>query len=210
MSSQRPWPLRGPYVIVDPDHCRRDPTAFAEGLLSAKPAALQLRWKSASDEDYTRLAGTLLKLCRDARVPFFVNDRVAVAAALRTDGVHIGQDDTSVEGARAIVGSMLLGVSTHNLEQARRAVDEGVDLIGFGPVYSTATKENPDPVVGVDLLGQVASAVSVPVVAIGGINVERTRECAKAGASMVAAISLFADASDPAQMVRELQRPFSL
>lgn len=209
MSSQRPWSPRGPYVIVDPDHCRTTPISLAAQVLAARPAALQLRWKNADDQSYAELAKALLKLCREANVPFVVNDRVSVAAELAVDGVHIGQEDMSVAEARAIVRQMWLGVSTHDLAQAERAVTEGVDLIGFGPVFRTATKANPDPVVGLEALADVTRAVSVPVVAIGGVNVERAQACANAGASMVAAISLFADAEDPAQAVRELAAAFS-
>jgi len=148
---------------------------------------------------FFEIAKRVRAACTHAEVPFVVNDRADIARLVRADGLHLGQDDLSIEDARGVVGDMQIGVSTHTLEQAVRADAEGADLIAFGPVFQTKTKENPDPVVGLRALEQVCQAVSRPVVAIGGITPENASETRRAGARYVAVISalprFFVDAS---------------
>lgn len=192
--------LRGFYAIVDPDACRgRDPLAVARAILDGGCAALQLRAKKMAPEARTLLGRALQELCSDAGVPFFVNDLPDLARSLGADGVHLGQHDLPIEAARALVGpDLTIGVSTHDLAQALDAAERGADLVGFGPVYATATKEAPDPVVGPTLLAQVCARVPVPVVAIGGITPANAPEVAHAGAALAAAIAAVCSADDPA------------
>jgi thiamine-phosphate pyrophosphorylase len=150
-----------------------------------------------------RAARRLLPLCREERVPFCVNDRLDVALAAGADVVHLGQDDLPLADAlrlRTELGrpDLVVGFSTHNPEQALAAAAGGADYIGFGPVFATRSKLNPDPVVGVEGLAAVCRSVSVPVVAIGGIGLHHAAEVAAAGASAVAVISAITSASDPA------------
>jgi thiamine-phosphate pyrophosphorylase len=146
-----------------------------------------------------KIAMRIRSACAHAGVPFVVNDRADIARLVGADGLHLGQDDLSIEDARSVVGEMQVGVSTHSLEQASRADAEGADLIAFGPVFETQTKENPDPVVGLKTLEEVCQTVSRPVVAIGGITPENAGETLQAGARYVAVISalprFLADAS---------------
>lgn len=181
---------RGFYAIVDPEHCEgRDPIEVASEILRGGTATLQLRAKHLSDREYASVASKLRTLCADKGVPFVVNDRADIAALVNADGLHLGQSDLPIGAARKTVGSMCVGVSTHTFEQASTAVGEGADLIGFGPIFDTATKVDPDETVGIDRLRRVCEQSPVPVIAIGGMNPENARFAVEAGARFVAAIS---------------------
>ncbi len=166
---------------------------------------LQLRDKRGDDAETVRLARALREVTRD-KVPFVVNDRVDIALMCDAEGVHLGQDDMSLADARKIAGSLCIGISTHDHAQALAAAEAGADLIGLGPVFATATKENPDPVVGLALLADVVKAVSIPVVAIGGVDVERSTKAYGAGAHLCAAISAVTRADSPREAARAMHR----
>jgi thiamine-phosphate pyrophosphorylase len=137
-------------------------------------------------------------------VSFFVNDRPDVAFLAGATGLHVGQDDLDVEQARQVVGrDRLVGVSTHNLEQFERAAANSADYIALGPIFSTSSKANPDPVVALDLLRKVRPLTDKPVVAIGGITLERAASVIEAGADSVAVISGILGATDPALRARQ-------
>jgi thiamine-phosphate diphosphorylase len=198
--------LRGLYAIVDPEHCRsRDPIAVAERILTGGCAVLQLRAKRLADAELEALARQIGALCRARGVLFVVNDRPQIAMRAGADGVHLGQRDQPIEQARALCGDRLaIGVSTHDLAQARDAARRGADLIGFGPVFATASKRDPDPVVGVHGLREVCAAVSIPVVAIGGIALANAAEVAGAGVQLGAAIAALCGAEDPCEAAHRL------
>lgn len=176
------------YAIVDAELAER-PLELTFKALNAGCAMVQLRAKRLDDLAFLTIAMRVRSACAHAGVPFVVNDRADIARLTGADGLHLGQDDLSIEDARRVVGEMQVGVSTHSLEQARRADAEGADLIAFGPVFETQSKENPDPVVGIEALEEVCQALSQPVVAIGGVTPENARETLRAGARYVAAIS---------------------
>lgn len=187
----------GFYAIIDPAHCGgRSPVDVAQQVLSGGAAVLQLRMKTGTDRERADLARALRELTRAARVPFVMNDRADLALLVDADGLHLGQDDLSVADARRLLGARQLGVSTHDLGQALAAERDGADLIGFGPVFDTQTKERPDPTVGLATLAEVCRAVRVPVVAIGGLTAERAAQAYDAGARWVAAISAVTAAAD--------------
>ncbi len=197
--------MRGLYAILDVEACAgREPVAVARAILRGGCAVMQLRSKRLGDAERLGLARELRALCAAAGVPFVMNDRADLAVLSGADGLHLGQDDVAIEDARRIVGRMRVGVSTHSLAQARDAAARGADLIGFGPVYPTRTKDKPDEVVGITGLHDVCAQVSVPVVAIGGVTLERAGACAAAGASLVAAISAVCGAEDPEGAARAL------
>ncbi|HEV3030498.1 MAG TPA: thiamine phosphate synthase, partial [Polyangia bacterium] len=128
--------------------------------------------------------------------------------------VHLGQDDLPLAEARRLrafakAERMLIGFSTHNRAQALAAADGGADYIGFGPVFATASKANPDPTVGLSALAEVCRAVTVPVVAIGGIGLESVSAVARAGAAAAAVISAIDGAADPTAAGREVARAFA-
>ena len=161
--------------------------------LSAGGATLvQLREKHLSPREFYAEAEAALRVSRERGVHLIINDRVDIALALHADGVHLGQDDLAPEAARRLLGEdAIIGLSTHNVEQAREAARQPVDYIAIGPIYATSTKENPDPVVGLEGLRRVREAVGdKPLVAIGGINEENARHVIEAGADSIAVISL--------------------
>jgi thiamine-phosphate pyrophosphorylase len=137
-------------------------------------------------------------------VTFIVNDHADVAALSGASGVHVGQDDLGVEAARSVIGpGKLVGVSTHNLEQFQQAAKNSADYIAVGPVFSTSTKTNPDPVVGTDFIRRVRPLTDKPIVAIGGITLDRAAEVIQAGADSVAVIGDILRGPDPARRARQ-------
>jgi thiamine-phosphate pyrophosphorylase len=176
------------YAIVDAEVADR-PLELAFRALNAGCAMVQLRAKRLHDVAFLQIARRVRSACAHAEVPFIVNDRADIARLVRADGLHLGQDDLSIEDARRVVGDMRIGVSTHTLEQAAKADSEGADLIAFGPVFETTTKDNPDPVVGLKTLAEVCRTTSRPVVAIGGITLENADETLRAGARYIAVVS---------------------
>jgi thiamine-phosphate pyrophosphorylase len=198
--------LQGFYAIVDLTAAlaqdRRRTLELGEQLLAARPCCLQLRAKLAGARDFADAARALQPLCRAASVPFCVNDRLDIALAVGADVVHLGQDDLPLADARRLRAEagrsdLLIGVSTHNLAQALDAAEGDADYLGFGPIFGTASKANPDPTVGLDALAAVCRAVPVPVVAIGGIGLDTVGVVAQAGASAAALIAAVNGTSDP-------------
>lgn len=180
---------------MDPEHAPAGPLDTARAILAGGCAVLQLRFKGSDDAEHLQLARALKALASEAGVPFVLNDRVDIALLCEADGLHLGQDDLPVAEARKLFSGPI-GLSTHDLDQAREATRLGADLIGFGPVFETGTKERPDPVVGLELLGAVCAAVELPVVAIGGLTPERALEAHRVGAPLVAAIGAVSGAAD--------------
>lgn len=170
--------------------------------LSAGGATLiQLREKQKGAREFYSEAEEALHVARSRGARLIVNDRVDIALVIQADGVHLGQDDLPPEMAREILGeSMVIGFSTHSIEQAIKAARLPVDYIAIGPIFETSSKENPDPVVGLDGIRRVKQAVGrIPLVAIGGIGREKIGEVFAAGADSIAVISLLL-AGDSAQI----------
>lgn len=160
----------------------------AEALLEGGARILQFRHKGFWGRDVFAAASETGRLCRAAGAVFVVNDRADFAAIIGA-GLHVGQDDLLPADARTVIGpSAWLGFSTHNTAQMDAAAGEPVDYVAFGPVFSTASKENPDPVAGVAALRAVRPRTSRPLVAIGGITRENAAECLRAGADSLAVI----------------------
>jgi len=174
------------YAIADASF--GDPVALAEKLFAGGVRRLQIRNKKGSSRELLEQVERILSMApADARV--LVNDRVDVALLAGTAGVHLGQADLAAGLARQILGpDRFIGLSTHNLEQALEADKLPVDYIGVGPVFWTSSKENPDPVLGLERLAEICRAVRKPVVAIGGITINQARQVRTAGAQSVAVI----------------------
>lgn len=159
-------------------------------MLTAGAQMIQLRDKESSAKELLDAARACMKLTRSAGARLIINDRVDVALTVDADGVHLGQDDLPVEEAREILGEeKIIGLSTHTLEQFRAALETSADYIAVGPIFATKTKENADPVVGLDLVRETKALTDRPLVAIGGITAERAPEVIAAGADSVAVIS---------------------
>ncbi len=188
------------YAILDPDFTTLPLPELGVSLAAAGVQLMQLRCKHASAARMHALASELAGLLRPMGVRFIVNDRADVAALSGASGVHVGQEDLSVEDARLFCGPPLwVGVSTHNLEQLREADRTSADYIAVGPVFHTGTKANPDPVVGVEFVKAARRLTRKPLVAIGGITLESAAEVFRAGADSLAVISDLIAAADPAQ-----------
>ena len=192
------------YVILDAALITSSERDCALSLAEAGVRLLQYRNKSAPARQYLDSSRELAETLRPHGVSFFVNDRPDVAFLAGASGVHVGQDDLDVEQARQVIGSgKLVGVSTHNLEQFEHAAASSADYIALGPIFGTSSKANPDPVVGLELLRNVRGLTSKPIVAIGGITLERAASVIEAGADSVAVISGILSPTDPAQRARE-------
>jgi thiamine-phosphate pyrophosphorylase len=161
----------------------------AEALIEGGAGILQYRHKGFWNRAIFDEANAIAQKCAAAGIPFIVNDRADYAAILQS-GLHVGQDDLSPADARQVVGSdSCLGFSTHNRSQMIAAQSEPIDYVAFGPVFRTATKENPDPTTGLSGLREARGLTRLPLVAIGGITLENAPGCWDAGADSVAIIS---------------------
>jgi thiamine-phosphate diphosphorylase len=186
------------YALIDPAQAGgRSSVEVAEALLAAGVRLIQYRDKQASSRELYASARQVAECVRQAGGIFIVNDRADIARAVDADGVHVGQDDLPVESARALLGpGKLVGYSTHVLEQVREADASSADYIAFGPIFPTASKANPDRVVGLSGLREARKATRKPLVAIGGISLETARAVIEAGADSIAVISALVGASD--------------
>ena len=192
------------YAIVDPSLIAVPAAQLAASLASAGVSLIQLRDKRNSPRLVYHQAREMAAQFARSDVRFIVNDRPDIAAMSGAGGVHVGQDDLPVEAARAICPHPLwVGVSTHNLDQLRAAARTSADYIAVGPIFPTGTKENPDPVVGVDFLRAARLLTRKPLVAIGGITVQSAADVFRAGADSVAVIRDLLAAPDPASRARE-------
>jgi thiamine-phosphate pyrophosphorylase len=199
--------MRGFYGIVDAPASPSAAVALAEKLVAGGACAVQVRMKRAATRDVLAVCRAVRALVRG--VPFIVNDRVDVALLVSADGVHLGQDDLELADARAVAPGLLIGISTHNLAQAEAAARAGADYLGFGPVYATGTKENPDPVLGTAALAEAVRRVApIPIVAIGGIGVDQARAVAATGAAAACAIGAVNGAGDPTAAARAIASAF--
>jgi thiamine-phosphate pyrophosphorylase len=194
-------PLPRLYGIADASF--GDPVKLAENLFSGGVRLLQLRNKNGSAQELmTQLESILSFAPRDAEI--IVNDRVDVALVAGNAGVHLGQSDLPPKEVRRVIGAnRTIGFSTHNFEQALEADTLPVDYIAVGPIFPTSTKENPDPVIGLDRLAAICRAIRKPVVAIGGIKLANAREVLNAGAASVAVIRDLLDSADIASRARQ-------
>ncbi len=187
-------------------------SALADAYLAGGARFLQIRCKTASSAAFFEASEDLVSRARKAGATVIVNDRADIAALARADGVHVGQDDLDPDSVRRLLGpSAIVGLSTHSTDQVRAAANLPVDYIAVGPVFGTATKDTGYRSVGTTL---VTDAVAVlrdaraakPIVAIGGITIERAPEVLRAGAASVAVISDLLVTGDPERRVRDYLR----
>jgi thiamine-phosphate pyrophosphorylase len=192
------------YAILDPTLIKDPLAEFAAQLSAAGVELMQLRDKRASARKIYAESRGLVEQFAGSGVRLILNDRPDIAAMIGAGGVHVGQEDLPVEAARAICGNgCWVGVSTHNLAQLREANQTSADYIAVGPIFPTATKENPDPVVGLDFLRLARQETRKPLVAIGGITIESAAEVFRAGADSVAVIRDLLEAPSPSRRAGE-------
>ncbi len=192
------------YVLIDGGPDERSLAALVRGLIDAGVHVLQLRDKRLDQRLLLDRARILRELTAGTETLMVVNDRADLAALARADGVHVGQEDLSVKEVRSIVGPQaLIGVSTHSLEQARRAVEDGASYLGVGPTFPSDTKTF-DHFPGVELLRAVAAEIRLPAFAIGGIRAENVPQVLAAGFRRIAVSGAITHAADPVAAAREL------
>jgi thiamine-phosphate pyrophosphorylase len=167
-------------------------------LIEGGASLIQLRDKHSTPREFYREAAAALKVARAHQVALIINDRADIALALKADGVHLGQTDMPAAAARRLLGQeAIIGFSTHNLEQAKLAASLPIDYLAFGPIFPTASKENPDPITGLEALRELCEIKgSMPLVAIGGIMFGNAATVFKAGADAVALIAELVNDSD--------------
>jgi thiamine-phosphate pyrophosphorylase len=181
-----------------------EPVVLAQTLLDAGVRMMQLRLKDLPGRDFLAAARAIADLCRKRGAILIVNDRVDIAMLADARGVHLGQDDLPLEAARRIAGpAMMIGISTHNVEQARAAESGGADYIGFGPMYPGGLRNNISGQ-GLGQLREIRTAVKIPIVAIGGITEARVAETLAAGADAIAIITDVVTAPDISAKVRSI------
>jgi thiamine-phosphate pyrophosphorylase len=193
------------YAILDPEQTkgRAAETALLE-LLKGGIEWLQLRAKAMPPRDYLELACAARRLTYSRSCKLIVNDRVDIALACGADGVHLGQEDLPLHAARKLMRDRIIGISTHDVEQAKKAEAGGADYIGFGPIFGTATKETGYSARGLEMLRQIREAVHIPIVAIGGITEGNVNGVWQAGADSAAIISDLLGADDIADKVKRI------
>jgi thiamine-phosphate pyrophosphorylase len=204
MNAARPYSLSGLYIILDPSVCPARPlTEVLTAAAEAGASIFQYRSKTASMKDAYVEALALRQAAAKAGVLFIVNDRCDLALAVDADGVHLGQGDLPLDLARKVMGQdKLIGISTHNPEQVRKATAGKPDYLGFGPIFKPGSKQDHDPVVGLEGLRAMRPLTSLPVFAIGGIQVDQVGEVTRFGANGVAVISAIIKAPDISHAVK--------
>jgi thiamine-phosphate pyrophosphorylase len=198
------------YVICDQDVCAQAGWTlvdYASACLNGGARLLQIRMKNASGRSFLDAAVEIAERGRAAGAMVIVNDRADVARLSRAHGVHVGQDDLSPEQVRAVCGDdVVVGLSTHTAEQMAAAAEAPIDYLAIGPVFGTSTKDTGYPAVGVTRVGEavaVASPRQLPVVAIGGITLDRAHSIIAAGAAAVAVIGDLLISGSPEARVRQ-------
>ena len=204
MTVSRSPALSSLYIILDPSICPSRPLMEVLNTAAAAGAVLfQYRNKTASMKDAYVEALALRQAAAKAGVLFIVNDRCDLALAIDADGIHLGQGDLPLDLARKVMGpEKLIGISTHSPMQVRDATAGKPDYLGFGPIFTPGSKQDHDPVVGLEGLRAIRSLTPLPVFAIGGIYLDRVNDVVRAGADGVAVISAILKAPDISHAVR--------
>jgi len=202
------WPRFDLYVITDPSLSRgRSHMEVARAALEGGADAIQIRDKSSPAYNLSRVTAEIQPLARKFGAALLVNDRVDVALITGADGAHVGQDDLPARDARRLLPRpRLIGVSVGTIEEAKRAQKDGADYVGVGPVFGTATKPGAGEPLGLERLAEIAAAISIPAVAIGGINADNVVRVFEAGALGAAVISSVVSAEDITAAARSLKR----
>jgi thiamine-phosphate pyrophosphorylase len=195
------------YAIIDLGYVSAENApAILEQLIDGGIDSVQLRGKNRSLDELSALAEKLLRLTMPAKIPLIANDHAEIAQRVEVQGVHVGQDDASIQIVRAqITRPILVGKSTHSIEQAVAAEQEGANYIGFGPIFSTPTKPDYSPI-GLDQIREVHERVSIPIFCIGGIKSENLAQVIAAGAKRVVIVSGLLQTNDVAGYARACKK----
>lgn len=189
------------YFVMGSVNCRLEPGTVLAEAIAGGVTMFQFREKGLGalvGEDQRILGARLRDICRAHGIPFIVNDDVKLALELDADGVHIGQEDGDARLVRSKIGDRILGISTHDVGEVRRAIADGADYVGVGPMFPTSTKQDAREVCGPAMIERIrAEYPQFPLVGIGGIKVDNIADVRRAGADGAAVISAISDAPDP-------------
>jgi thiamine-phosphate pyrophosphorylase len=196
------------HVITDTElQDRFSHVELARMAIAGGANTIQFRQKSGPTREMIETAKQMKQLCKNHGVTFIVNDRLDVAIASDSDGLHLGQDDFPTPLAREILGiNKIYGGSAVTLDEAQKCLDEGADYVGFGPVYTTTSKTDAGPVTGIEIMEEVIAKIPLPLIAIGGVNKDNASALIQAGAYGIAVISAVCCQQDPERATRELLR----
>lgn len=200
--------ISGYYFITDSALSRAGNASDVRSAVAAGVRAVQYREKALDTKKMYEEALALRKICKGALL--IINDRVDVALAAGADGVHIGREDSSYRLARRLLGKdKIIGVTAHNIEEAKEAERLGADYIGLSPIFKTSTKKDAGRPAGLSLIREVRSSVSIPIIAIGGINLSNAEEAIAAGADGLSAISAVVTKPDARKEMQRFQSLFN-
>lgn len=195
--------IKGLYAIVDASGS--NPVGMAKKILAGGCRIIQLRGKDVSSSQFLQLACEISNECRTCDALFIVNDRADIALASGAGGLHLGQDDLPLSVARNIMGEeKIIGISTHNIEEALIADKDGADYIGFGPIFKTKTKKDAQTPKGLEALKTIRKNISFSIVAIGGLKMLNVEELFNEGADAVAMISELSGSLNVSATTREI------
>jgi thiamine-phosphate pyrophosphorylase len=199
--------MRGYYFITDAKLSRAGNVSDVRNAVAAKVAAIQYRCTDAATSELYAEASVLREFCRETL--FLVNDRVDIALAVAADGVHLGQADLPLAVARKLLGKeKVIGLTVHSIAEARAAEAAGADYLGVSPIFTTRTKLDAGLPAGIQLIQQIKSVVKIPLVAIGGINLDNAPEVVRAGADALCAISAVVCRADVRTEIEKFQQLF--
>jgi thiamine-phosphate pyrophosphorylase len=198
------------YGILDLGYVEiRETEKVANAMIAGGVDLIQLRAKGHASAEIARIAASLHRILVESGIPLIINDHPDIARIVPAEGVHVGQDDLPIAKAREMAGrNCLVGKSTHSVDQAIRAFEEGADYIGFGPIFATPTKPDYRPI-GLGAIRQVHAAVQIPIFCIGGIKLDNLAEVIEAGARRVVIVSGLLQANDIATYGRAAKEMLS-
>ena len=195
------------YLVTDRSLSKGRSTAeIVAAAVAGGVSCIQLREKSCGTREFLNEALALQPLLKSRNLPLIINDRLDIALAIEADGVHLGQSDMPIGMARKIAGdSLIIGISAESVDDALRAEQEGADYIGISPVFSTPTKTDIAPPLGLEGVRQIRALVDIPLVGIGGIHSDNAESVIAAGADGIAVVSAIVSAADPAGAAKKLK-----
>lgn len=196
------------YFVMGSNNCLKDPEIVLQEAIDGGVTLFQFREKGIGAKEGSekiQLAKKLQAICKQNGVPFIVNDDLELALEIDADGIHIGQEDEDPRKVREMIGDRILGISAHNLDEAYKAIEQGANYLGVGPMYETVTKKDIREVKGPEVITEMRkNNLTIPIVGIGGIQKDLIKPVIDAGADGIAVISAVSKSEDPKEAVMEL------
>ncbi len=202
----RKFHLTDLYVVITEKMCKGRPAEFVlEECLKAGVQLIQFREKDGDDRTKYEKATQFRKITNDYDALLIIDDRIDIALIVEADGVHLGQGDLPINKARKIAPNLIIGASTHNLEQALKAQQEGASYVNIGPLFPTQTKKTSVSPLGVEALEEIAPSLTIPFTCMGGIKIENIEEVLKRGAQHIAVVTAVTEADNIQLVVKQLR-----